>query len=163
MINPQYYLILGTHDDNVHYQQSMLLSAALEEKDILFRSPFCFHSFLNGSRRNANFKILCLLLCFLLQKFFTLSWHHVFPSPKQLCPGNRVTQTRTIPLVITDATFIIHSGTTVRYLYSITKSSFQQLLCKRLLQDGKLIQDLYPWLLFKMPGSPHTYYGTVNA
>ncbi len=26
-----------TQDDNVHYQQSMLLSAALEEKDILFR------------------------------------------------------------------------------------------------------------------------------
>ena len=43
LINLQYYLIHGTHDDNVHYQQSMLLSAALEEKDILFRSPFSFH------------------------------------------------------------------------------------------------------------------------
>eukprot|EP00092_Neocalanus_flemingeri_P005220 GFUD01005613.1.p1 GENE.GFUD01005613.1~~GFUD01005613.1.p1 ORF type:complete len:872 (-),score=205.25 GFUD01005613.1:288-2903(-) len=49
----KYYVIHGTHDDNVHYQQSMLLSAALEEKDILFRQqsyPDQDHSIQNYRR-----------------------------------------------------------------------------------------------------------------
>lgn len=33
----QFYLIHGTGDDNVHYQQSLMLARSLEAADVLFR------------------------------------------------------------------------------------------------------------------------------
>lgn len=35
--NKTYFLVHGVMDDNVHYQQSMMLSRVLERSDIMFR------------------------------------------------------------------------------------------------------------------------------
>jgi len=38
--NKKFFVMHGTRDDNVHAQQTMLLTEALEDKDILFRQHF---------------------------------------------------------------------------------------------------------------------------
>ena len=41
--NKKYLMVHGTADDNVHYQQSMMLARAMEEADVLFRCTM-FHT-----------------------------------------------------------------------------------------------------------------------
>lgn len=46
-----YYLIHGTLDDNVHYQQSLLLAKVLEQKDILFRQQVSLFFFFWSNKK----------------------------------------------------------------------------------------------------------------
>ena len=42
LANKKFLMVHGTADDNVHYQQSMMLSRALEEADVLFKSVYFY-------------------------------------------------------------------------------------------------------------------------
>ena len=46
-------MVHGTADDNVHYQQSMMLARAMEEADVLFRS---YSQFNEGNRASKVFR-----------------------------------------------------------------------------------------------------------
>lgn len=52
----QFFLVHGTLDDNVHYQQSMMLSKTLEHNDILFRQQVI----LTDSYKNSIWHLLGL-------------------------------------------------------------------------------------------------------
>ena len=49
LANKKYLMVHGTADDNVHYQQSMMLARAMEEADVLFRQPSSSSSSISSS------------------------------------------------------------------------------------------------------------------
>lgn len=65
-----YYLIHGTLDDNVHYQQSLLLAKVLEQKDILFRQQVRYSDDLSSD----NWFISFFLLFFSTERNFVRFW-----------------------------------------------------------------------------------------
>ena len=55
--NKKFYLVHGTADDNVHYQQSLMLAKSLEAADVLFRQQVHPERFFISFFQN-SFKIL---------------------------------------------------------------------------------------------------------
>ena len=77
-----YYLIHGTLDDNVHYQQSLLLAKVLEQKDILFRQQVRYSDDLSSD----NWFISFFLLFFSTERNFVRFWKwakHVLERKKK--------------------------------------------------------------------------------
>lgn len=69
--NKKYMIIHGTFDDNVHYQQSMMLSYELERRVILFRQQVSIVKttsvqnlfFFFGRGTNENYILLLIEVC----------------------------------------------------------------------------------------------------
>lgn len=62
--NKKYFLIHGTLDDNVHYQQAMVLARTLEQHDILFKQQVSGF-WITENDEYVNWLNVFLSLCFI--------------------------------------------------------------------------------------------------
>ena len=78
--NKEFFLIHGTADDNVHYQQSMMLARALEKADILFSSQVICDEHLSKQTNNVIINVFIYHCGLLLRKSLKFCLFQSYPD-----------------------------------------------------------------------------------